>query len=231
MADARRFPVVLTAVCAMALAILVSLGVWQLQRLAWKEDLLARVAAAQTAEPVPLDAALARPDPAFARVVLTCRGLDRAPFVELYAIEDGEPGSRLISLCDAGTPILVDRGFVAATISARPPVDDASTMPVVLRGVLREGQAPGPFTPAGDDTMLYARDIPALAARLGVQGANPRLMVVAESSTNPEWQALRPVAVPTGLTNNHLGYALTWFGLAAALAGVWLAMVLRKPKA
>ena len=202
-----------------------------MQRLAWKQDLLARVAAAETAQPSTLDEALARPDPAFARVALTCRGLDRAPYVELYAIEDGEAGSRLISLCSSDTPILIDRGFVAATVSARPPVDATASMPVVLRGILREGHAPGPFTPAGDERMLYARNIPALAARLGERGVNPHLMVVAETSSNPEWQALRPVALPTGLTNNHLGYALTWFGLAAALLGVYVALLRRTLRA
>ena len=54
------------------------------------------------------------------------------------------------------------------------------------------------------------------------------LMLVAETSSNPEWRALRPEALPAGLTNNHLGYALTWFGLALALVGVYAAMIYRR---
>lgn len=230
MTEARRFPVVLTIVCATAICILIALGVWQAQRLAWKTDLLARVAAAQTATPTPLQDALARPDPAFTRVNLTCRGLDRAPYVELYAIEGGQPGVRLISVCSPETPILVDRGFVADFISSRPPVDPTATMPVSVIGVLRAGQTPDAFTAPADDRRVYVRDIASLAARLDAAGVNPDLMVVAETSSNPEWRALQPVAVPTGLTNNHLGYALTWFGLAAALVGVYVALLRRTLK-
>lgn len=224
MAEARRFPLVLTLVCAGVFAALMSLGVWQMRRLAWKEDLIARVEAARTAPAVTLDEALARPDPEFARVHLVCRGLDRAPYVELRTLLDGEPGSRLVSLCSEETPILVDRGFVAETISARPP-DDGGTMPVAIRGVLRRGEAANAFTPPPEPDRVYVRDLAALSARLG--GGRTDLMLVAETSSNPEWRALRPAALPSGLRNNHLGYAVTWFGLAAALLGVWIALVRR----
>lgn len=224
MAEARRFPVILTVVAAAALALLVSLGVWQVQRLAWKQDLLARIEAARTAPPVPLDEALARPDPEFARVALVCRGLDRAPYVELRTILDGEAGVRLVSLC-GGSPILVDRGFVADTISARPP-SDGGTMPVIVRGVLRRGEAANAFTPPVTGRQVFVRDLPVMAGQLG--GGRTDLMLVAETSSNPEWRALRPSALPAGLTNNHLGYAITWFGLAAALLGIYLALLHRR---
>lgn len=227
MTDTRRFPVVLTVACAIALVALVSLGVWQTQRLAWKEDLLARIEAARSAPPVPLDQALARPDPEFARVVLTCRGLDRAPYVELNTLLDGELGARLVSLCPGETPILVDRGFVAETVSARPP-QDGPAMPVSVRGVLRRGEAANAFTPPTEPGRVYVRDLAAMADQLG--GGRTDLMLVAETSSNPEWSALRPEALPSSLSNNHLGYALTWFGLAAALAGVYAAFLYRRLK-
>lgn len=222
-----RFPFVLTIVCAAAFAVLVALGVWQIQRLAWKQDLMARIAAAATAQPVTLEDALARPDPVFARVVLTCRGLDRAPYVELHAIIEGEAGSRLVSLCSDEAPILIDRGFVAEAISARPP-QDGGTMPVSVIGVLRAGEAPNAFTPAPRDGRYYARDIAAMAGGLGAGQARTDVMVVAETSSNPEWPALRPGAPSASPSNNHLGYALTWFGLAAALLGVYIALLRRK---
>lgn len=223
----RTFPVLLTLVAAAAFAVLVSLGVWQLQRLAWKQDLLARIEAARSAAPVTLEQALARPDPEFARVTALCRGLDRAPYVELQTLLDGESGVRLVSLCSPQTPILVDRGFVPDDVSARPP-SDGGAMPVAVRGVLRRGEAANAFTPPAEDRRVYVRDLAAMAERLG--GGRTDLMLVAETSTNPEWRALRPAALPAGLTNNHLGYALTWFGLAAALAGVYAAMLWRRLK-
>ena len=48
------------------------------------------------------------------------------------------------------------------------------------------------------------------------------------TSSNPEWTALRPSAPPAAFSNNHLGYALTWFGLALALVGFYIALLRRK---
>lgn len=224
---ARAFPWILTVLTAAALAVLVSLGLWQVQRLAWKQDLIARIEAARSAEPVPLDQALARPDPEFARVTLVCRGLDRAPFVSLQTLVEGQAGVRLVSVCPGQTPILVDRGFVIDTVSSRPP-NDGGTMPVVVRGVLRRGEPANAFTPPPQGDTVFVRDIGLMADILGAGDVRRDLMIVAETSSNPEWGAMRPVALPGGLTNNHLGYAITWFGLALALIGVYAAMLYRR---
>lgn len=224
---ARGFPVVLTALTVAALAVLVSLGVWQLQRLAWKQDLIARIEAAQAASPIPLEAALARRDPEFTRVTVICRGLDRAPWVSLNTLVEGRAGVRLVSVCPGQTPILVDRGFVIDTVSARPP-NDGGTMPVVVRGVLRRGDPANAFTPPPQGDNVFVRDIGLMADVLGAGDVRRDLMIVAETSSNPEWGALRPVALPGGLSNNHLGYAITWFGLALALIGVYAAMLYKR---
>jgi len=226
----RAFPWILTILTVLALGVLVFLGTWQVQRLAWKQDLIARIEAAQAAPPIPLDQALARPDPEFTRVVVTCRGLDRARFVSLRTLVEGEAGMRLVSLCSDQEPILVDRGFVAEAISARP-AQDGGTMPVVVRGILRRGEPSNAFTPPPGEGLVYVRDLGLLADALGTQTARRDLMIVAETSSNPEWAALRPVALPEGLSNNHLGYAITWFGLAAALIGVYLALLYRRLRA
>ena len=68
-------------------------------------------------------------------------------------------------------------------------------------------------------------DIGLIADQLGATNARRDLMVVAETSSNPEWTALTPAALPEGLSNNHLGYAITWFGLALALVGVYGAIL------
>ena len=98
---ARRFPVGLTIAVAISLAILIGLGSWQLQRLHWKEALLARVAALQAAPATSGEAALERmaagADLDFARIRLTCPGLASAPYLELYSVREGKAGSRLIS--------------------------------------------------------------------------------------------------------------------------------------
>ena len=229
---ARRFPIGLTIASAIAFAILVGLGVWQVQRLTWKSELLKQVAAARAAPVRPLAEALASQSPAWRRVVLDCPGLATAPYIELQTIVDGRPGSRLISACPIpGGSILVDRGFIDAERSVRPPVS-ASTDPITVTGVLREGDQSGAFTPPPAHGHFYARDLAAMAAELKAPNPAP-YFVAAETRTTPGFDALTPVAIPGDIPNRHLGYIITWFGLAGALACVYAAMLakrLRQPR-
>ncbi len=226
-----RFPIGLTISTAIALLILLALGTWQLQRLAWKTELLERIAVTRDAPPRPITEVPLTPAYRFTRVTLDCPGLATARFIELYALQDGAAGSRLVSLCtyaEGRPPILVDRGFVADTISARPAVTPTTDV-VRLTGVLREGVAPGAFTPPAREGRFYSADLPAMANALGAS-RHPDVMVTAETSSNPEWEALVPSPLPAQITNRHLEYALTWYGLAAALIGVYIALVRRKLK-
>jgi len=227
----RRFPIGLTIATAISLAILLALGGWQLKRLAWKTELLARIETTKAAAPKPIGQVPLTPAYRFTRVTLDCPGLATARFVELYALRDGKAGSRLVSLCQpAGlkTAILVDRGFVSDTISARPPVTPSSDV-VHLEGVLREGHKPGTFTPPARDGRFYSSDLDAMALALGVS-SHPQVMVTAATSSNPEWKALVPAPLPEDVPNRHLEYALTWFGLAGALVAVYAALLRRRLK-
>ena len=227
----RRFPIGLTVATAVSLMILLALGTWQLQRLHWKTDLIARIEATRAAPPRPIGQVPLTPAYRFTRVTLDCPGLATAKYVELYALKEGVAGSRLVSLCTYAPDrpaILVDRGFVADAVSARPAVT-ASDAPLHITGILRDGTKPGPFTPPARDGRFYATDIPAMAVALGAS-RHPDVMVVAETSSNPDWKALTPTGVPTDIPNRHLEYALTWYGLAAALVGVYVALLRRRLK-
>ena len=236
MAQPRRFPIVATIATAVSLVILVGLGVWQVQRLQWKEGLLARIAERQAAPARPLAAVLARARPdedlEFTRVTASCPGLAGARYVELYAIYGGTPGSRLVSACPlAGGPydaVLVDRGFVDQAISARPSVTPGGPAAAVT-GLLRRGGKGSALTPAVRSGRWFVRDIDGMAAALGVRRPVPYVLA-AETSSNPEWKALKPAPLPASISNNHLGYAITWFGLAGALLAVYLGYVLRRGK-
>lgn len=231
------FPIGLTVAVLICEVILVSLGVWQLQRMHWKAGVLAHVAALRHAPAVPAGPVLARQaqgeDVAYTRTFLDCPGLARAAFVEVFALRDGAAGVRLVSACPlqdgAYGSILVDRGFVADTVSARPPVDPADRTPVRVTGVLRSPDARSLLTPARRPVgrLWYWRDTAGMSAALGAARPAP-VFLAAETSTNPDWQALSPVPVPADIPNNHFTYALTWFGLAAGLAGVYLAMLFRR---
>lgn len=240
MADARRFPIGLTLAVAIALAILSALGVWQLRRLEWKAALLARVEALKTTPAQPaasvLDAARRGADVDFRRVAADCPGLGGAPFLEIYSLRAGQVGSRLISACalKAGAygTLLVDRGFVADTISARPPSDGSDRTPLTVTGVLRVPEPANFVTPPNEPAAnrWYSRDLAAMAAALGAPAPAP-LMLMAETATNPDWKALAPAPLPADIPNRHLEYALTWFGLAGALIAVYAAMLWRRWKA
>jgi surfeit locus 1 family protein len=80
-----------------------------------------------------------------------------------------------------------------------------------------------------DRNVWYSRDVPAMARALGVAAPAP-VMLMAETSTNPEWKALVPAPLPAEIPNRHLEYALTWFGLAGALLAVYAAVLWRRWK-
>ncbi|WP_313472806.1 SURF1 family protein [Brevundimonas sp.] len=225
-----RFPIILTILAVLLLGVLLALGVWQVQRMQWKEGLIASAEAAAGQPPLPLIEALKLENPEFRRVLLTCRGLAAAPYVELQSIEDSDAGVRLVSACavEGGPTLLVDRGFVSAEISARPPVNVGDTMPVVITGVLRRAPAPSALTPPPAEGRFYGRDAEAMARALKVEGPVSPFTVFATTSTNPDWGALKPSAPPAAFTNNHLGYALTWFGLAVALIAFYAVLLRRR---
>lgn len=239
-APRKAFPLGLTIATLIAAGILVWLGSWQMQRLAWKIDLLARIAALQAAPARPLGPVLdglahgGQGD--FIRVKVECPGLGAAPYLELYSVRETGAGLRLISACAVESvtyrTILVDRGFIADIISARPPVNPADRTPVTLVGVLRAPDKATFVTPPNDlaGNHWYSRDVPAMAAHLKAPAPAP-IILAAETSSNPGWQALKPEPLPAEIPNRHLEYALTWFGLAGALAAVYSAMLWRWWKA
>jgi len=235
---AKGFPLGLTLAAAIAFAILIGLGVWQLQRLKWKEALLAHIAAAEAAPARPLEPALdalaAGHEQDFVRVRAACPGLAHAPAVELYALRQGQIGARLVSACPvtaaAYRSILVDRGFVPDTVTARPRLDPKDAEPVEVVGVLRRPERGNFMTPPHTATRWYLHDPKAMGQALNAPAPVAPLVLMAEIPTNRDFPALRPAPFPVDIPNRHLEYALTWFGLAGALAGVYGAAVFKRIK-
>jgi len=231
----RRAPVGMTIATALALAILIALGVWQLQRLKWKEALLAHIFELQHARVQALEyplAELARGrDVEFTRVSVVCPGLASAPFLEVYDLREGQAGSRLVSQCPlsglAYGSILVDRGFIPDSSGARPQVDPAERTPVEVVGVLRKPERGNFATPKNRPGHWYLHEVAPMAQALGASQPAP-VFLFAETRLNPELAQLRPAPLPPEIPNNHFQYALTWFGLAGALAGVYLAALFKR---
>ncbi|MGV8928608.1 MAG: SURF1 family protein [Brevundimonas sp.] len=224
-----RFPFGLSLAALLALVLLCGLGVWQVQRMQWKIGLIDQAEAAAAVPPAPLVEVLALHEPEFRKVLVDCPGLATAPYVELQTIHDGQPGVRLVSACrptDFPAEFLMDRGFVAESISARPPVS-VSTVPVRVTAELRIIPPPGLMALPAEQNRFFARDTIGMAGALGVADPDPHTLF-ALTSSNPDWQALQPSAPPAAFSNNHFGYALTWFGLALALIAFYIVLLRRR---
>jgi surfeit locus 1 family protein len=233
----------LTLAAALAFAVLVGLGVWQVRRLAWKTDLLARVAALRVAPAKPIAEVLAEAargrDVEYRRVSADCvPAAGPAHDAYRYALRGGEVAWRLVSLCRLrGQPfdgVLLDRGLVTAFTGAMAP--SVATIPGAagVVGVLRAPGGkpilgPAETTPSGGVRVYRVLDRAALrdlAADNGVARAAPYILAV--ETERPAPAGLSPAPLPETIPNNHLVYALTWFALAAILACVYGAMLIRR---
>jgi len=220
----RHWPFILASV--LGIAVLCWLGIWQLQRLAWKESLIAEIASRAAAPPITLAAALAADDAAddidFVRVAAggTYLAAETKFMIQTF---DAGPGWQAVTplRSEDGIVVLVDRGVVPDAMRGSIPTPNG---PVELLGILRRhGENRGPFTPDNDDArnIWYWWDVPAMLAMsdipadLKVAPFVLQLLPVAGDSSFP-----RPQPPDANLRNNHLQYAITWFGLALVLAAI-----------
>ncbi|MFT4098269.1 MAG: SURF1 family protein [Rhodoblastus sp.] len=219
---------------AVAFAILVSLGAWQLQRLAWKETLIARIAARIHQPPAPLpppaEWSSLRPDDYDYRHVRV-RGHYLPGEILIFrssapaaADRNVGPGYQVMTpfAPAAGGALLVNRGFAPLAwkdkpeLRTPPPAGD-----VEISGLMREPEDRNAFTPADepDKLLFYTRDPGAMAAALKLEGSAPFALDVDADPAAKGWP--HGGATELNIPNNHLSYAWTWFGLAATLAGVF----------
>jgi surfeit locus 1 family protein len=221
----RPYPGV-TIAAVIATAILIGLGIWQLQRLQWKLALIAEVNGHMAAPPLPLNEALKSSADAmqYRRVALNGRFDNSKEAYVFTTAAGGEAVYHVLTpfLTDDGHSLLVDRGYVPKEKrdpATRTPVQGATR----LVGVWRVPDAPGTFTPAPDTAhrIWYSRDLKAIAAADHIQLAAP-VVIEADATPNPGgWPKGGQTVV--SFRNEHLSYAVTWFGLAAGLLGVYLA--------
>lgn len=199
------------------LAVLIGLGTWQVSRLRWKTQILAEVARAEADPARPL----MNDPPAFAKLRVT--GRLRATPTALYGAEvrqlptGPEMGSHLIVVLDRpdGRPVLIDRGWVSTRAPAAPTSPDA----VTVEGYVRTADAPSWFAATDDiaNRRFYTLNPPAIAAALGAPDAEPFVLVLLGGPGFPD--PMRHLPRPA---NNHLIYAMTWYGFAITLAIIFI---------
>jgi surfeit locus 1 family protein len=215
-----------------AFGILMGLGTWQLQRLQWKNDIVARIEARVHAEPVQPPAVsewarLSSSDYEYTRVRLRGR-FDHAREVLIFRPSGGagnQPGfhvlTPLVLSRTAGT-ILVNRGFVPDALKA-PSSRSAGQIDgdVEITGLLRAPEARSTFTPPDEPArgLWFTRDPTAIGKHLAIKGAAP-FSIDADARPNPGgWPRGGETVVK--IRNDHLAYAMTWYGLAVTLLAVF----------
>lgn len=219
-----------------SLAILISLGLWQLQRKTWKEGLIATLQTQMAASPVPLApssrwAGMTRTESEFRRVTLRADFAADVKPAYLYTgasalrADVKQPGYFVFvpaTLPDGGT-VVVNRGYVPADRKIEP-----AAGAIEITGYVRWPETPGWFVSehdaAGD--IWFARD-PAAMARLRGWGTVAPFYIDQEAPVPPGGFP-KPGPLMVKLRNDHLGYALTWFGLAASLVAVFVAWARRE---
>jgi len=211
--------------------LLLGLGTWQLQRLKWKEGLIAAREAAMTGTPVPLPATLGA-----ARALVYHRVRAEGRFLNyrelyLHAIAaDGAAGYHILTplALGGGRFVLVDRGFVPEELKSparRAAANTAGERSVT--GVLRLPEQHGWFVPDNEPARneWFFIDLPAMAAAAHVDSFPP-FYLAADATPNPGGY---PIGGQTriDLPNHHLQYAITWYSLAAALLVFYVLLVRR----
>ena len=198
-------------------AILVALGTWQVQRLAWKQGILAQIDARIASAPVALPQGPAQDSDQYLPVTVTGSFTGEGIDVLVSRKEIGA-GFRVVAVMQTeGHRVLIDRGFLPDADRAHPRPDAAAGQVTVTGNLLWPDEVDSYTPPPDPKTKLwFARDLPALARALNAQP----VLVVQSAATlaDPMVQAM-PVDT-ISIPNSHLGYAIQWFGLAA----VWLGM-------
>jgi surfeit locus 1 family protein len=221
-----------------ALAILLALGTWQVKRLAWKEGLITSIETRMKSAPLPLAEVEKRfaetGDVDYVPVALTGA---LAPAGEQYFLSthEGESGWNIyapLQLSDQRV-VMLNRGFVPYDLrdpAKRPGANPAGVVNVT--GLARNALAakPSSITPENDPAknVWYWKDLASMAENARVP-QDKLLPFFVDDWTEQKSGAL-PVTRTTiiSLPNNHLQYAITWYGLAAALAGIWAVMTFRR---
>jgi surfeit locus 1 family protein len=203
------------------LAVLLGLGTWQVERLRWKQQALAQIARAEAAPAVPLPP---EPDP-FIKVQVTGHLRDDLSASYGAEVRDTPQGTLLGTYLiqplerDEGEAILVERGWVP---DKRPQPIALTEGDVTVEGYVRPSDTPGLFSAPDDPAArrFYTLDAPVIGAALGLPRIAP-FVIVAMGPPPPERYPDPARHLPRP-PNNHLSYAITWYGLAIALLVIFV---------
>lgn len=225
----RPYPVMTVATLA-ALLILVSLGNWQMRRLAWKEDLIFSIEERINLPPVSLHQALVDSDAGdVSYLPVTVTGIfDHDREVQVFGQDlDGVPGYFVYTPLTPRTlpTVIINRGFVPQDLRDSAGRAEGQVDGIVsVTGLARPSREAGAFQPANDPTagIWYVANLVEMSAAIDLPNVAP-FFVDADATPNPGGWPLGGQTI-VAFRNSHLGYALTWYGLALTLLGVYVAV-------
>ena len=243
--EKRRYSVLEATVFAVVgVAILIGLGVWQLDRKVWKQNLIATLNTRLAGAPEDLPPRATWPrllqeGNEFRRVTFPAEFLDGQEALVYTAGSPLRPDVKgpgywvfAPARLPGGSIVVVNRGFVP--LDRKEPATRAQGAlrgSIDVVGVMRWPESRGLFTPADDAkaNVWYLRDLRAMAEAKRWATAAP--FYIDQEAPVPLGALPLPAKLQVRLSDNHLQYAITWFGLALGLAGVyvvWLAGRLRR---
>ncbi len=208
--------------------ILIGLGTWQVQRLAWKEALIAKIDERRGQAPMAVKDALSRyEDIEYVPVTVSGR-FEHAFERHVFTTRAGQSGYNIYTplVMDDGEAVFINRGFVP--YERKDPATRAEGQvggSVTVTGLARAGlsEKPSVIVPDNDPAknVFHWKDIRTMRESSGLPADMPVLAVFVDADASPN-----PGGLPLGgstiveLPNSHLQYAVTWYGLAAALLAV-----------
>ena len=225
-------------VCAVpALMILLGLGFWQVQRLEWKQAIIAERAERLAAPPIDIAAVPAAGWRSLEhrRVKIAGTYLHDREILVLNSVRNGQTGVDLITpmALQSGGTVLVNRGWVPRDWLRGELRDDPQMRrpagTVKRTGILRAGGKGGnPWIPDNEPArdQWYHVDVAQMAAKAGLADTRPYIVKLAPGDDRPGYP--RGPHADSGIRNKHLEYAITWFGLAATLVVIYVLYHIRR---
>jgi surfeit locus 1 family protein len=238
---ARRSVIEATVFALAGIAILIGLGIWQLDRKEWKENLIGSMTERLNRAPEVLPpreswGGLFPQRDEYKRVgfpAIFLPGQEALVYSAGSALRSDVKGPGYFVFAPArlvgGSIVIVNRGFVPFDRKETSSRGEGTTNGSVdIVGILRWPETRGVFTPADDvaHNVWYLRDIAGMAAAKHWPNAAP--FYIEQESPVPPGGWPKPGKFVVNLPDNHLQYAITWFGLALALAGVYVVWLIRR---
>ncbi|MEM8797253.1 MAG: SURF1 family protein [Pseudomonadota bacterium] len=244
----NRSFLLLSFAAVVALGILLTLGSWQVNRLWWKNELIRKVEERISETPLPLEnlvdrnrvPSVSRSELEYRPVTVTGRFIGEREF-HYYATYDGKPGYHIYHPYEltgelSGTVLFINRGFVP--VEQKNPRDRPDSLPAFdtetpVAGLFRwpDTAKPNAFTPDNDiaANIFFWRDLNLMIEESGIQNSEVMPFFVYENEKDPNVLPIGSVSI-IEFPNNHLSYAITWYGLAATLMGVYFFLLRSRAK-